>query len=183
MYRALVTTVSAQTRRLSTTTTTTKTTMSAPKRLPQHVVIGADHGGFALKEELRAFIASKFASIKVEDVGCYSEERVDYPTFGKLVGSKVTKTTTELMPETLGIVVCGSGIGISIAANKVQGVRCALAHDHYTGKMCRLHNNANVLALGGRTTGPEVAKEIVEAFLTTEFEGGRHGERIAMMEC
>ncbi|KAI9151210.1 hypothetical protein H9P43_009825 [Blastocladiella emersonii ATCC 22665] len=149
--------------------------------LPRAVVIGSDHAGFALKEEIRAFIASKFASIQVEDVGCYTAERVDYPTFGKLVGTKVSKEVTEPMPSTLGIVVCGSGIGISIAANKVEGVRCALCHDHYTGKMSRMHNNANVLALGGRTTGVDVAKEIVEAFLTTGFEGGRHGDRIAML--
>ncbi|KAJ3359051.1 hypothetical protein GGF32_009663 [Allomyces javanicus] len=149
--------------------------------LPRAIVIGSDHAGFALKEELRAFLASRFADIPVEDVGCYSPERVDYPTYGQLVASKVSKDATELVPSTLGIVVCGSGIGISIAANKVEGVRCALAHDHYSGKMSRMHNNANVLALGGRITGVDVAKEIVEAFVTTPFEGGRHADRVALI--
>ncbi|KAI9219761.1 Ribose/Galactose isomerase-domain-containing protein [Blastocladiella britannica] len=149
--------------------------------LPRAIVIGSDHGGFALKEEIRAHLAAKFATIAVEDVGCYSTDRAEYPAYGKLVASKVTKDTDAAMPDTIGIVVCGSGIGISIAANKVEGARCALCHDHYTGKMSRMHNNANVLALGGRTTGPDVAKEIVDAFLTTAFEGGRHGDRIKLL--
>ena len=78
----------------------------------------------------------------------------------------------------VGIVMCGSGIGISVAANKVAGIRCALCHDHYTAVMCRKHNDANVLAFGGRTTGPEIAKEMIEVFLCTSFDGGRHAERV-----
>ena len=109
------------------------------------------------------------------DVGCHSATRCDYPDIAALAGAATLAETNTLQR---GIVVCGSGIGISIAANKVPGVRCALLHDHYGAVMCRKHNNANMIALGGRTTGIEIAKEIVDAFLSTEFEGGRHADRV-----
>ena len=98
---------------------------------------------------------------------------MDYPDIGADVGARVVRGEAAR-----GIVVCGTGIGISIAANKVDGVRCALCHDYYTALMARHHNNANVLALGGRTTGIEVAKQIVETFLTEQFDGGRHQRRL-----
>ena len=135
------------------------------------VVIGSDHGGFDLKVQLVEHLKSK--GITVKDVGCHSATRCDYPDIASLAGKAVADGTFQK-----GIVVCGSGIGISIAANKVPGVRCALLHDHYGAVMCRRHNNANMMALGGRVTGVEVAKEIVDAFLTTNFDGGRHEARV-----
>jgi ribose 5-phosphate isomerase B len=102
---------------------------------------------------------------------------VDYPDYAKLVAEKVLEKTDG--PRPVGILVCGSGIGISIAANKIKGIRCALCHDHYTSLMTRKHNDANILALGGRTTGVEVAKDIVDVFLNTAFEGNQHAVRVA----
>ena len=102
--------------------------------------------------------------------------RCDYPDISADVCQTLLSAPEDA--NALGILVCGTGIGISIAANKVRGIRCALCHDHYSALMCRKHNNANVIALGGRTTGEEVAKEIVETFLQTAFEGGRHAERV-----
>lgn len=135
------------------------------------VVVGSDHGGFDLKVQLVEHLKSK--GISVEDVGCHSATRCDYPDIAAVAGKAVADRNFGK-----GILVCGSGIGISIAANKVPGVRCALLHDHYGAVMSRRHNNANMMALGGRVTGVEVAKEIVDAFLTTEFDGGRHEARV-----
>eukprot|EP01107_Rhizomastix_libera_P002011 TRINITY_DN1349_c0_g1_i2.p2 TRINITY_DN1349_c0_g1~~TRINITY_DN1349_c0_g1_i2.p2 ORF type:complete len:208 (-),score=52.33 TRINITY_DN1349_c0_g1_i2:17-640(-) len=135
----------------------------------KRVIIGCDHGGFALKQEIIANIKD----YDFEDVGVYKNERVDYPDYAGAVCTRVASGEFAS-----GIVVCGTGIGISIAANKFNGIRCALCHDHFTAKLTRQHNNANVLALGGRTTGPEVALEIVRTFLETAFDGGRHQERI-----
>lgn len=135
------------------------------------IAIGSDHGAFALKQELIPYIRA--AGHEIVDVGVYEEKRVDYPDIAVAICAKVTSGECER-----GIALCGTGIGISIACNKVNGIRCALCHDHFTAKLCRMHNNANVLAMGGRTTGPEVAKEIVDAFLTTAFEGDRHVARL-----
>jgi ribose 5-phosphate isomerase B len=137
------------------------------------VVVGSDHGGFDLKVQLVDHLQSK--GFSVQDVGCHDTTSVDYPDIAALAGKATLDESNALQR---GIVVCGSGIGISIAANKVPGVRCALLHDHYGAVMCRKHNNANMIALGGRTTGIEIAKEIVDAFLATEFEGGRHDRRV-----
>eukprot|EP01107_Rhizomastix_libera_P002012 TRINITY_DN1349_c0_g2_i1.p1 TRINITY_DN1349_c0_g2~~TRINITY_DN1349_c0_g2_i1.p1 ORF type:complete len:415 (-),score=106.68 TRINITY_DN1349_c0_g2_i1:33-1250(-) len=136
----------------------------------KRVIIGCDHGGFGLKQEIIANIKD----YDFEDVGVYKNERVDYPDYASAVCTRVASGEFAS-----GIVVCGTGIGISIAANKFNGIRCALCHDHFTAKLTRQHNDANVLALGGRTTGPEVALEIVRTFLETDFDGGRHKERIA----
>lgn len=132
------------------------------------VHIGSDHAGFDLKEKIKAHLTEK--GIEITDVGCFKPERCDYPD--------IAQALCKNLKGGRGILVCGSGIGISMAANKIAGIRCALCHDHYTAKMCRQHNDANVLAVGSRTTGDEVAKDIVDTFLQTEFEGGRHADRV-----
>lgn len=135
------------------------------------IAIGSDHGGFELKEELKKHLEDK--GIEVKDFGTYSEESVDYPDFGKKVSEAVAAGEYDR-----GIVVCGTGIGISIACNKVKGIRCALCSDTYSAKMASMHNNANVIALGGRVVGKDLAKEIVDSYLKAEFEGGRHERRV-----
>ena len=136
------------------------------------IAMASDHGGFALKEQLRQYVESKGHEVK--DLGCYSPDRADYPDYGVACGEAVVKGEADR-----GIVVCGTGIGISIAANKVKGVRCALCTDPVMARLCREHNNANVLSLGERIVGIELAKGIVDAFLNTGAEGGRHAERVA----
>jgi ribose 5-phosphate isomerase B len=142
------------------------------------IVIGSDHAGFAVKESIRKYLET--AGYAVDDQGTWSEESVDYPDYGKAVGERVASKQADL-----GIAVCGSGIGISIAANKVTGIRAALAHDAMTARLAREHNDANVLALGGRIVTPEAALEMVQIFLSTAYLGGRHQRRldkIARME-
>ncbi|RKP22221.1 Ribose/Galactose isomerase-domain-containing protein, partial [Syncephalis pseudoplumigaleata] len=129
--------------------------------------------GYDLKQELIAYLRSQNKT--VVDVGCHTKERVDYPDYAPLVAEQVLDTSAS--PKNAGVLVCGSGIGISIAANKINGIRCGLCHDHYDARMTRKHNDANVLALGGRTTGVEVAKEIVDTFLATGFDGNQHAAR------
>jgi len=135
------------------------------------VALGSDHAGFPLKEALKGWLKEK--GYEVIDKGTYDESSCDYPDFGKAVGLEVAAGGADR-----GIVVCGSGIGISIAANKVKGIRAALCGDIYSARMSRLHNNANVLALGQRVTGVGLAMEIVDTWLNTEFEGGRHQARL-----
>lgn len=133
--------------------------------------IGSDHGGFALKEEIKKLIV--ISGHEVFDYGTNNLESVDYPEYGKLVGEAVVSGKIDR-----GIVICGTGIGISISANKVKGIRCALCSDTYSARMSMEHNNANVLALGGRVLGIDLAKEIVSVWLNSKFEGGRHQRRI-----
>ena len=135
------------------------------------VVIGSDHGGFELKEVLSAHLKEK--GIEVTDVGCYDTNSVDYPDIAAKACAKVVDGECEW-----GILVCGTGIGISMAANKVKGIRCALVSNEYSAEMTKRHNNANMLAFGGRVTGPDLAKNIVDAYINAEFEGGRHQNRI-----
>ena len=139
------------------------------------IAIGSDHAGFPLKEKVAAYLREK--GYDVDDYGTYSLDSVDYPVYGVKVGRAVTEGKADR-----GIVVCGTGIGISIAANKVPGVRAANCTNEYMAKYTRLHNDANVLALGARVVGEGVAEEIVDIFLNTEFEGGRHARRIALMD-
>lgn len=139
------------------------------------IAIASDHGGFELKENIKKYLEER--NIEVMDLGTYSEESVDYPVYGKACGEAVAKGEADR-----GIVCCGTGIGISIAANKVKGVRCALCTDVTMAQLTRKHNNANVLALGGRTTGLQTALDITAAWLDTEFEGGRHQRRIDMLD-
>jgi ribose 5-phosphate isomerase B len=135
------------------------------------IAIGSDHAGFLVKETIRKYLQA--AGYAVDDQGTSSEESVDYPDYGKAVGERVASKQADL-----GIAVCGSGIGISISANKVPGIRAALAHDVMTARLAREHNDANVLALGGRIVSPEAALEMVQTFLTTAYLGGRHQLRL-----
>ena len=133
--------------------------------------IGSDHGGFELKEFIRKTLSEE--GIEVVDYGTYSMESVDYPDFGKKTAEAVISGEVER-----AIVICGTGIGISIAANKVKGIRCALCGDVFSARMSREHNDANMLGLGGRVLGVGLAMEIVHTFLNSKFEGGRHGRRV-----
>lgn len=140
------------------------------------IALGADHGGYALKEVIKKHLLE--AGYAIEDLGTRSTESVDYPKYGKLVAQAVIEKKVDC-----GILVCGTGIGISIAANKVPGVRAALCTDVTMAKLTRQHNDANILALGGRIIGDVVALEIVDTFLKTDFEGGRHSRRVEAIEC
>lgn len=135
------------------------------------IAIGSDHGGYELKGEIIEYL--KEAGYEYNDFGTYSCESVDYPDFGKKVSESVAKGEYDK-----GIVICGTGIGISISCNKVRGIRCALCSDIYSAKKAAEHNNANVIALGARVLGVDLAKAIVEAYLASEFEGGRHAQRV-----
>ena len=136
------------------------------------LAIGSDHGGFALKQEIMAHLKEK--GIEYKDFGTYTEESCDYPDYGEAVARAVADGECER-----GIAVCGTGIGISIAMNKVKGIRAALCGDCYSAEMTRRHNDANILALGGRVVGTGLALKIVDTFLETPFEGGRHARRVA----
>ena len=136
---------------------------------------GSDHAGLPLKQPLVAYLRS--LGDEVVDLGTNDTASVDYPHFGAEVGRHVVAEAG-----TLGLVVCGSGIGISIAANRVPGVRCALVHDAFTAEMSRLHNDANVIALGARVVGAGVAEHALAAFRTASFEGGRHQRRVDQLE-
>lgn len=136
------------------------------------LAIGSDHGGFALKQEVMKHLAER--GIEYRDYGTYSSESCDYPDYGEAVGRAVASGECER-----GIIICGTGIGISIAANKVHGVRAALCGDCYSAEMSRAHNDANVLALGARVLGTGLALKIVDTFLDTGFDGGRHARRVA----
>lgn len=137
-----------------------------------NITIGSDHGAVALKDEVK-MVLKEYEDIKVTDVGTFGTESVDYPDIAEKVCADVTSGKANL-----GIVLCGTGIGISIAANKVKGIRCALCNDVYSAKKAREHNNANVLAMGGRVLGFGPAGEIVRAFVESPFEGGRHARRV-----
>lgn len=139
------------------------------------IAIASDHGGFALKNTVKEHLKER--GMKVVDLGTDSDASVDYPVYGKACGEAVAGGKADL-----GVVCCGSGIGISIAANKVKGVRCALCTSVEMAKLSKQHNNANMIALGGRLTEPELALQIVDAWLDTEFEGGRHKRRTDMLD-
>jgi ribose 5-phosphate isomerase B len=140
------------------------------------IAIGSDHGGFELKQEIMEYL--KANNIEYKDYGCYTQDSVDYPDFAKKVCNDVMDEKCEK-----GILICGTGIGISIAANKIKGIRAALCHDCFSAQATREHNDANVLALGGRVVGAELAKKIVGTFLSTEFSNEeRHINRINKIE-
>ncbi len=136
------------------------------------IAIGCDHGGIVLKPAIEDLLQSR--NIEVIDFGCYSTDSVDYPDYALKVAEAVSKGESDK-----GIILCGTGIGISIAANKVKGIRAAVAHDLFTAEMCKKHNNANILAMGGRVVDIDTAVEMTKLWLDTEFEGGRHEGRIA----
>lgn len=135
------------------------------------IVLACDHGGFELKEIIKEHLTNNGYSII--DIGTNNTDSVDYPDYGKKAGEMVANNEVDR-----GIVICGTGIGISIAANKVNGVRCALCTNEYMAKMSRQHNNANMLALGNRVIGKDLALAIVDIWINTEFEGGRHELRV-----
>ncbi len=135
------------------------------------IILGSDHGGFALKEYIKEFLKSK--DIPHEDLGTFSEESVDYPDYAIKVAQMVAND-----PSSQGILCCGTGIGMSIAANKIQGIRAALCQDLFCAQMSRKHNDANILCLGARIIDKELALKIVQTFLTTKFDGGRHSNRL-----
>ena len=135
------------------------------------IAIGSDHAGYLLKQELAEFLAE--GGHDITDLGTTSDERVDYPDFGAAVGRAIATGDSEV-----GVCVCGTGIGISIAANKVKGVRAAVVHDVTSARLAREHNDANVVCIGARLTGPEVAQEALHAFLGASWQGGRHAGRI-----
>ncbi len=135
------------------------------------IAVGADHGGFDLKEEIKSHLESN--GYEVVDLGCFDKNPVEYPDVALTVANKVVSKEFDL-----GILFCGTGIGISIAANKVRGIRAALLTDCFSARMAREHNDANIITLGGRTCGVMLAKEIVDSFLKAEFQGGIHSPRV-----
>lgn len=135
------------------------------------IAIGCDHAGVDFKAELIEFL--KTNGYTVIDCGCYNKESVDYPDIAKAVCDEINGDQASL-----GVLICGTGIGISMAANKVNGIRAALCHDSFSAKHTRLHNDSNIICFGARVIGPGLATELLDIFLNTEFEGGRHSARI-----
>ncbi len=133
--------------------------------------VGSDHAGYAVKGLVVQMLVSR--GYEVEDLGTYSSERVDYPDYAEKVARAVAAD-----PSSRGVLICGTGIGMSIAANKIDGIRAAHCHDWYTAKMARAHNDANILCFGERVSGPGVIESMIDVFTTTEFEGGRHAGRV-----
>ncbi len=139
------------------------------------IAIGCDHAGYQYKEIVKKHLEEK--GFEVIDKGTYSEERVDYPVYGEAVANAVASGEADK-----GIVICGTGIGISISANKVKGIRAALCTNEYMARMARKHNDANILAFGARVLGIDVALGIVDEFFSTDFEGGRHERRVNLIK-
>jgi len=140
------------------------------------IAIGCDHGGYLLKQDILVWLEEH--DIDYEDFGCYNQDSVDYPVYGEKVARAVASGEYDR-----GIVICTTGIGISISANKVKGIRCALCADTLSAEMTRRHNDANMLAMGAGIVGPNLAKKMVEVFLNTEFEGGRHARRVGLLDA
>ena len=138
---------------------------------PGKIIIGCDHAAYGLKEKIKEVLTA--GGYRVADVGTFSENSVDYPDFGRQVASTVSRGDFER-----GILICGTGIGMSMVANKYKHIRAALCNEPFSASLSRLHNNANILVLGSRVTGEALALEIVETWLNTPFEGGRHQQRL-----
>ncbi len=138
------------------------------------IAIGADHAGYMLKEQVKTFLKSK--DIDFKDYGTFKIESCDYPEYAYKVGQAIVNGEADL-----GILICGTGIGMSITANKIKGIRAALVHDEQTAKLSRQHNDANVLCMGGRILEEEAALKIVDVWLNTSFEGGRHEKRLKLI--
>ncbi len=143
--------------------------------MKNRLIIGSDHAGFEAKELVKCELAAR--GFEVEDVGAYSTDSVDYPEFAARVARAVQAGEYRR-----GIVICGTGIGVSITANRFRGIRCSLCITPEMARMTRLHNDSNVLAIGGRITAPETIKEILALWLDTEYEGGRHQKRVDMID-
>ena len=140
------------------------------------IVIASDHGGYTLKQELMEHLRTR--GVEFEDIGTYTEESCDYPVYAEKAARGVAEGKYEK-----GILVCGTGIGMSLAANKIPGIRCALLSDCFSAEMCRAHNDANMIALGGRVIGAELAKRMTDLFLDTPFLGGRHARRVDLIRA
>ncbi len=139
------------------------------------IAIGSDHAAFDLKKIIMEHLKSQ--GVEVLDKGAYRPERTHYPIYAQLVAKAVTSGEADL-----GILICGTGIGVGISANKMPGIRAAMVSDTYSARMSRQHNNANVLTFGARVVGPDLAKDIVDAWLKAEFEGGRHQHRVDLIQ-
>lgn len=139
------------------------------------LALGSDHVGLSLKEEIKKFLDEK--GIEYKDYGCYSKERTDYPIYGQKVANAIIKGECEK-----GLLFCGTGVGISLAANKVDGIRAVVCSDCYSASLSRQHNDTNILALGARVVGVGLAKMIVDCWLNAKFEGGRHLRRVQMIK-
>jgi ribose 5-phosphate isomerase B len=142
--------------------------------LDKNIIIGSDHGGFNLKNQIINHLND--LGYEITDVGCYNTESCDYPIIAKEVSTKVLGTNSR------GILVCGTGIGMSICANRFSGIRASHCTDTFTARMTRMHNNSNILCLGERITGSGLALDIVDIWLNTDFEGGRHQKRVDMLD-
>ncbi|MCD6560892.1 MAG: ribose 5-phosphate isomerase B [Deltaproteobacteria bacterium] len=140
------------------------------------IIIGSDHAGYDLKEECKTFL-QRSGENEVTDIGVFSRESFDYPKIAHTVAEKISKGNFRY-----GILICGTGLGMSIVANRYKGVRAALCYNLYTTRMSRLHNDANILVMGGRTIGVGIALEMAELFLKTRFEGGRHKKRLDLID-
>ncbi|MBR6812199.1 MAG: ribose 5-phosphate isomerase B [Oscillospiraceae bacterium] len=139
------------------------------------IAIGSDHAGYAMKQEIIKWLDAH--GYEWKDYGTYSTESCDYPVYGEAVARAIAAGECEK-----GLLICGTGIGISLAANKVPGIRAAVCSDAFSAEMCRRHNNAQIIAMGARTIGMGIAEQLVEIFLTTEFEGGRHARRVDLID-
>lgn len=139
------------------------------------IIIGSDHAGYSMKEKVKAHLSER--GVQVEDVGAHSEESADYTDFGKKVAQKVSDGTFDR-----GILICGTGLGMSMVANRYRGVRAALANDLFSAIMSRRHNDSNILAMGGRLIGDTLAFQLVDTWLETPFDGGRHQGRLEKMD-
>ncbi|MFP3867123.1 MAG: ribose 5-phosphate isomerase B [Desulfobacteraceae bacterium] len=139
------------------------------------IIIGCDHAGYSLKQEILPVLNS--LNLQVEDMGCYNQDSVDYPIYAQKVIQSL-----QARPGSRGILICGTGLGMSIMANRCPGIRAALCYNIYAAMMSRQHNDSNVLVLGGRVTGSGLAREIIRVWLATPFEGGRHQERLDLIE-
>ncbi len=140
------------------------------------LAIGSDHAGFELKEKIKAYLQEK--GLEVKDFGAYDTNSIDYPCIAEKVCGSVVQKEAEL-----AILICGTGIGMSICANKIKGIRCCACSETYSARLTRMHNDANVLAIGARVIGEELAKDIVDSFLNAEFEGGKHQKRVDMINA
>ena len=138
------------------------------------LAIGSDHAAFSFKEEIKAHLDAK--GVEYKDFGCFSSDRVDYPIYAEKVANAIRGGNCRL-----GLLFCGTGIGISLAANKMPGIRAAVCTDCYSAAMSRRHNDANILAMGARVVGIDLAKQIIDTWLASEFEGGRHGDRVDLI--
>jgi ribose 5-phosphate isomerase B len=141
------------------------------------LALGSDHGGLELKNIIKEYIHKTRPEIQLNDLGTYNNDSVDYPDYGKKVAKSILDGENEV-----GIICCGTGIGISMAANRYKGIRAALVFNEFTAQMAKEHNNANIISMGGRTTEPELAKKLVDIWLDKEFEGGRHQNRLDKIE-